>query len=85
MIMFDEDRTVWEQVYELLRARIEGDVYKERRPIPSSVHLVEELGVAQNTIRKAVLRLKAEGFVRPINGKGTYVRPREEWSPPGDE
>ncbi|MBP2704350.1 winged helix-turn-helix transcriptional regulator [Microbispora sp. RL4-1S] len=72
---------MWEQVYELLRARIESDTYKERRPIPSTTHLVQELGVAQGTVRKAVARLKEEGLLRAINGKGTYVRPRSEWSP----
>ncbi|MFI7630319.1 GntR family transcriptional regulator [Microbispora rosea] len=79
MIEFDEDRTVWEQVYELLRSRIEGGQYKERGPIPSTPRLVQELGVAQNTIRKAINRLKADGLIRAINGKGTYVAPREAW------
>ncbi|MBX6168705.1 MAG: GntR family transcriptional regulator [Thermobispora bispora] len=52
------------------RVWIEGGVYKERRPVPGMPRLVEELGVAQNTIRKVVNRLKAEGLVGAVDGKG---------------
>ncbi len=81
MIEFDRDRTKWQQVYELLRGRIEGGIYKERYPIPSLLHLQQELGVAHMTIRKVIGMLKDDGLVNPISGKGTYVLPREQWKP----
>jgi DNA-binding GntR family transcriptional regulator len=80
MIEFDPDRTVWAQVYDLLRQRIENGAYKERLPIPSIVHLEQELGVARQTVRKVVAKLAEDGYVRAISGKGTFVRPREDWN-----
>jgi len=82
MIEFDPDRTVWVQVYDLLRKRIEEGVYKERHPIPSITHLEQELGVARQTVRKVVGKLADDGLVRVIGGKGTFVRPREDWRQP---
>ena len=84
MIDFEEDRRVWEQVYTLLRGRIEAGVYKERLPIPSLRRLLEEIPVAEGTLQKALNRLKAEGYIRAIHGKGTFVRAREHWTPPDD-
>lgn len=79
MITFDADRTIWEQVYELLRARIEAGIYGERQAIPSINRLLQEIPVAEATLQKALRRLKAEGFIRGVHGKGTFVRPRDEW------
>ena len=77
---FARDQTVWEQVYTELRARIDSGTYKERYPIPSIDRLAEELGVAGGTVRKVLKMLADEGRIRPISGKGTFVRPREDWA-----
>lgn len=70
---------MWEQLYEELRSRIETGVYRERMPIPSINQLDQEFAVSRGTIRKVLGILAAEGWVRPISGRGTYVRPRGEW------
>ncbi|MEV0830945.1 MULTISPECIES: winged helix-turn-helix domain-containing protein [Streptosporangiaceae] len=85
MIEFDPDRTVWAQVYDLLRERIEGGVYKERHPIPSIAHLEQELGIARQTVRKVIGKLADDGLVRVIGGKGTFVRPQEDWQQPEEK
>ncbi|MGP3914276.1 GntR family transcriptional regulator [Nonomuraea sp. 10N515B] len=72
------DQTVWEQVYDELRTRIEAEVYKPRNPVPSITQLEQEFGVARGTVRKVLAKLARDGLVRPISGKGTYVVPREE-------
>lgn len=77
----EPDRTVWEQVYEELRRRIETEVYKPRNPVPSITQLEQEFGVARGTVRKVLAKLADDGLVRPISGKGTYVSPREPGSP----
>lgn len=81
MIQFEEDRRLWEQVYELIRRRIETGTYKERMPIPSILALQEELGVAQGTVRKAIHRLAEDGYLNPIPGRATYVLPFDKWPP----
>lgn len=84
MIQFDEDRLIWVQLYEILRGRIEEGTYKERMPIPSIEQLDQEFPISRGTIRKVLKILTEEGFLNPISGRGTYVRPRSEWHPPQD-
>lgn len=83
MIDWAPDETVWEQLYGILRERIETGAYKPRNPIPSITHLEQEFGVARGTVRKVVDKLKQEGLLRSIPGKGTFVVPRpgvgENW------
>ena len=79
MIEFDQDRTMWEQLYEVLRKRIETGVYRERMPIPSIPQLDQEFAVSRGTIRKVLRILAEEGWINPIPGRGTYVRPRDQW------
>jgi Transcriptional regulators len=81
VIEFDEDRLIWVQLYEILRERIETGVYKERMPIPSIEQLDQEFPISRGTIRKVLRILAEEGFLNPISGRGTYVRPRTEWHP----
>jgi DNA-binding GntR family transcriptional regulator len=85
MIEFDEDRLVWVQLYEVLRHRIETGIYKERMPISSINHLDQEFPVSRGTIRKVLRILAEQGFINPISGRATYVRPRSEWHPPEGE
>jgi len=76
---WDEDRTIWEQLYSTLRARIENGEYRERSVIPSLTQLEQEFGVARTTIQKVLRIMKDESLIRTIPGKGTYVRPQSEW------
>jgi GntR family transcriptional regulator len=64
---------VWRQVHDLLRARIERGELAPGRPIPSKRTLSQELGVAGNTIEKAVQLLKDEGLVEGVQGRGVFV------------
>jgi DNA-binding GntR family transcriptional regulator len=79
MIDFDAPTPVWEQLYDILRGRIESGVYQENRIIPSITQLEQEFGVARGTIRKVRDRLAEEGFLRAVSGRGTFVRPRQDW------
>jgi DNA-binding GntR family transcriptional regulator len=77
--VFADYETRWEQMYGELVRRIRGGVYKERCPIPSLVHLVQEFEVSRGTALKVTTRLGDEGYVRAIPGRGTYVLPRDGW------
>ncbi|WP_101791059.1 winged helix-turn-helix domain-containing protein [Nonomuraea indica] len=78
MIDWEPDETVWQQLYDILRKRIESGHYKPRMPIPSITHLEQEFGVARGTVRKVLGKLKDDGLLRAIPGKGTFVPPRGE-------
>jgi len=78
---WDLDVPRWKQLYTMLRGRIECGTYQPRHPIPSLRQLQEETGLSRNTILVALRRLRAEGYVRPVHGVGTFVRLPEEWQP----
>lgn len=71
-----------QQLASILRGRIESGQILPHFPIPSKRHLMQEFGVAGNTVDKAVRALKAAGLVRTVTGMGIYVRPPEDWLPP---
>jgi DNA-binding GntR family transcriptional regulator len=77
-IDYDGEVPVWRQVYNLLLARIDRGDIPAGRPIPSKATLSQELGVAGNTVEKAVRLLKDEGVVRGVPGRGVYVVRREQ-------
>lgn len=57
-----------------LRERIEDGTYPPGANIPPISELMEQWGVARDTVRDAVSRLMHEGLVVPRRGVGTVVR-----------
>ncbi len=57
-----------------LRERIQDGTYPPGSKIPAIPALMEEFGVARDTVRDAVARLANEGLVTPLQGIGTVVR-----------
>ena len=64
----------WQQLADLLRARITSGEYPPGTRIPSIISLSEEYGLAPVTVRKAVTALQREGLVQSQTGWGTFVR-----------
>lgn len=63
----------YQQVGEILKARIEaGQLPKDER-IPSEAELMAEFEIGRTTARRAVAWLRDEGLVRTIPTRGTYV------------
>ena len=75
-IDFDSPEPRYLQLAELIRTRIHDGRYRPGTAIPSIERLRQELGLSVMTIRKAVKLLAAEGQVRVVPGKGTYVTGR---------
>ena len=66
-------RPLYQQVRDLLRARISSGAWRPAEALPSEQALATELGVSQGTVRKALDSLAAERLVERRQGKGTYV------------
>lgn len=66
----------YKQIAAILRGRIEAGELEVNRVIPSEAQIQQEFGVARETARKAVARLREEGWVVTVPGMGTYVRKR---------
>jgi GntR family transcriptional regulator len=71
------DEPVWIQLYSILKAGIDDGTYPPRTPLPSARQIQQESGLARGTIAKAVDRLRAEGLVRIVPGRGPFVARRD--------
>ena len=67
---------VYLQLAAILRDAIEHGDYAPGRAIPSETRLMQEHGLARETVRKAVRVLVAEGLVEVVQGRGAYVTER---------
>ncbi|CAM3211237.1 GntR family transcriptional regulator [Paenibacillus lupini] len=56
-----------------LKSYILSGTYKSGEKIPSELALQEDYNVSRQTVRKAILELSNEGFLRSEKGSGTYV------------
>ena len=62
------------QIADVLRDRIQRQVYAPGSPIPSEPELAREFNVSRITINRAVGLLRGEGLVRVRRGRGSFVR-----------
>ncbi|MEV8638772.1 winged helix-turn-helix domain-containing protein [Streptosporangium sp. NPDC051023] len=69
---FDEDRSRWEQILEVLLSRIESGEWGPKFKI-SEVKLMEEFGVSRPTIRKAMERLREANKIYTVPNLGSFV------------
>ncbi len=74
---FDEDRSRWEQILEVLNSRIDSGEWGPKFKI-SEVKLMEEFGVARPTIRKAMERLREAGKIYTVPNLGSFVTTNTE-------
>lgn len=63
----------YEAIYRELRRQIEEGVYPAGSLLPSEVKLTMAYACARNTVRRALARLVAEGYIQPIQGRGVQV------------
>ncbi|MEO3997901.1 GntR family transcriptional regulator [Mesorhizobium sp. CAU 1732] len=62
------------KVYVVLRQQIEEGQFEGEKPIPSEHELSQIFSVSRITIRRALDRLKQEGFVSRARGRGTFAQ-----------
>ncbi|MFJ4793910.1 GntR family transcriptional regulator [Kitasatospora purpeofusca] len=75
MFEFNPTRAKWEQIAEIITARIEaGDLQPDDKI--SEVQLTEEFGVDRKTTRKAIAHLRTAGLVVTRTGMGSFVTGR---------
>ena len=70
-----------DQVAAELVSRIAAGEYAEGAVIPTESVLASQLAVGRSTVREAMKVLVGAGMVEILRGKGTFVRPRADWSP----
>jgi GntR family transcriptional regulator len=70
-------RSPYEQVAATVRAMIMAGDLAPGTQLPPTARLVEQFGVSNTTVQKALAVLKGEGYLVSRQGKGIYVRDRQ--------
>lgn len=65
------------QIKKEIKGQIKGKKYEAGQMIPSESELMNLYGVSRMTVRLAIDSLEKEGYVKKIQGKGTFVRNRK--------
>ncbi len=68
---------LWVQLVEHLRHLIETNQFGEK--FPSELELQVQFGVSRSTVRQAIRHLRAEGYLDPQQGRGTFIVARERF------
>ncbi len=63
----------YQVIIEEIKSHILSGTYKVGEKIPSELALQDSYDVSRQTVRKALLELSNEGFLRSERGSGTYV------------
>jgi GntR family transcriptional regulator, arabinose operon transcriptional repressor len=74
----DSDIPLYLQVSDILAQRIVNGECSPGSSLPAEPELCAEFNVARGTIRQALSKLEAEGFIRREQGRGTFVTWGEE-------
>ncbi|GAB2445104.1 GntR family transcriptional regulator [Streptomyces incanus] len=69
----DRSQNLWPQILTDLRRRLRAGEWTPGERFPGTVTLAAEYGTAQATTQKAVVALRAEGWLRLEVGQGNYV------------
>lgn len=64
----------WERIAQALRADIASGRFAPGTRLPNEGQLAQRFGVNRHTLRQAVQALAREGFVKVVQGSGTWVR-----------
>lgn len=67
---------MYEQLADILRARIKSGELPHLALLPSELALTQEHGISRDTARRAIAVLRDEGLVFTVPQRGTYVGPR---------
>lgn len=77
----DGVKTKYQIIIDDIKSHILSGAYKAGEQIPTESALQESYNVSRQTVRKAILELSNEGFLRSEKGSGTYVS--SQWSRSG--
>lgn len=67
---------IYEQIKNSIIEQIINDDLKEDEAIPSIRSLAQDIKISVMTIKKAYDELESEGYIVSIQGKGTFVAPK---------
>ncbi len=67
---------IYEQIKNAIIGQIMCDELKEGEMIPSIRNLAKDIKISVMTVKKAYDELELEGYIKSVQGKGTFVSPK---------
>ena len=67
---------IYEQIENAIKEAIFSNELKEEEMLPSVRNLANELKISFLTVKKAYDELEKEGFIKTVQGKGSFVAPK---------
>ena len=67
---------LYEQITQAIKQAIFSNELKEEEILPSVRGLANELKISFLTVKKAYDELEQQGFIKTVQGKGSYVAPK---------
>lgn len=67
---------IYEQIKNAIKVAIISNELKEEEMLPSVRNLANDLKISFLTVKKAYDELEAEGFIKTVQGKGSFVAPK---------
>ena len=67
---------IYEQIKRCIIEQIVNNELLENEPLPSIRNLAQDIKISVMTIKKAYDELEDEGYIMSIQGKGTFVAPK---------
>jgi GntR family transcriptional regulator len=76
-MLLDRNSSVplYHQLCEILTSKLLAGEFKPHEAIPTERELIEQYGVSRITVRRALEELEEKGFIKRIQGRGTFVQP----------
>lgn len=63
----------YEQLFEILKARVVSGVVSAEERLPSELELSREFGLARATVRQALSKLESDGYARRVARRGMFA------------
>lgn len=67
---------IYEQIKKEIKRSIISDELKDNDALPSIRVLAKDLKISVLTVKKAYDELEQEGFIKTVQGKGSYIIPK---------
>lgn len=78
IISNNSDIPIYQQIKKEIINSISGNILKENDMLPSIRNLAKDLRISVLTVKKAYDELEQEAYIKTVQGKGTFVSPRNK-------
>ncbi len=78
VISNNSETPIYEQIKKEIKKSISTNELKEKDILPSVRNLAKDLRISVLTVKKAYDELEEEGYIKTVQGKGSFVIPRNQ-------